>query len=335
MPSIAAATATIHFIGIILFANDNGIHAIMPKIPDVPERRTELTYATKDFKPDLNAYRVATPHELHSAQQTTPPAPGAAVSNAIDAHTALIAFRTSEKIYSAWPVVALNGKNAGWSYVELHGEELTFDTLSLSVTNPTPSQNPQLPKLKSVTSSQAPPLTARFKPPYSGAAGVIDIPRGVLSSCTAFVIGHGDTTRADTKLSLNHSGLIVIRMSAPSADPSKVIVLKPNHEIYVANAPMQWITSFGQGNGSPDHWHAYYQMTNEPTNNNQPKSPMPNATCVSQFIPPHGGGGDTPNGTSEFVHVRAMGSPTPPPPSDDGEMGTLVSNAECSNTQWP
>lgn len=312
----AAATATIQFVGIIMMVRDSAtnptnIHAVMPRLP-------------------FSAI-------VQTTTSRTPPAPN------IERHIAFIAFREDAVVWDDWGRTKLTGKNAGYSRIDLNGEQVVFETPGTGNRFSTTAMT--LPRLALSNGSQT--LKPDFDGSYAGAAGVIYIPQGKLSSCHAVVDGVLET-RVDTQLALTTQHYIVIR----TVNGSKMLVLDATKfadntstlpPIYVANVPPQYAETYIAPMTGDAHWRAYYWMTTQPTGreplltNAQSNSVPP---CVSNWRPMTSSGGLT------GIHVASNGSmqqmvgslgPLAPNLGPVGDPNPIVSvnTAECSNTQWP
>jgi hypothetical protein len=311
MSTLAVAAATVQFIGIILMSRENGgVHAIIPPVPPPSAVVTSGSGARS-------------------------------VPIDIEKHTAFIAFPTTAVIFNGWgsPLSTFTAStNMAFSYVELHGEEIVFDTLSRKNSVVT-GQNLDLPKMSFPTPTPA-PLRPEYRAPYKGAVGVVDLPQGDLHACKASLMKGPSITRTDTQLKLQTNGVIVIR----TVNGSKAIVLWANEQTYVANVPMVWATTLQHDNHHAfGHWKAYYLMTMRPDINIAPAEPTwttPQCTGAA-FIPPSPGGGTTDPvgvGNSNTVQLVAL-MPTITDVHNLPRIGTdlqvLVSTAECSNTTYP
>src|SRR5213075_2572155 len=261
MPSLAAvAHVTIQFIGIIMFNQEKGVRAILPRIPD-----QVVTGKIAEAQP--TGIQLTSLQAQQSAQKP----------DAIEPHTAFIAFLEQDVIYDGWQRKTLDSgtvDNSAYSYVLLNNDHVIFDTLGVTNNVIVPTNKPRdlgLGKL-SFGKGVKPSLNDRFQPPdYAGAAGVIEIPAGEIQACKAAVKGMDGITRTDTTLGLNMNGLLVVR----TTDGSKYIVLRPTATIYVANAPWPWVTNHMHvaGNYTYEHWKAYYLMTTQPGSDIAPAEP--------------------------------------------------------------
>jgi len=258
-------------------------------------------------------------------------------------HSALIAFPKAAVLYCNWagrkPLGASSNSTTAYDQIDLNGDKVVFDTLGTPDGVPSPTTI-ALPRLQNPTSTD---LTTPFKPPsFSGAAGVIEIPKGTLLAC------QGKNDRIDALLKLNTAGTIVIR----TLDGTKQVILDAtkfgDDRIYVANVPDNYANTGGLAAPITDHWHVYYMMTTNPNGSVRPIASPPGLACVEPLLT-QGGGSNNRDPRMERVRAvpQAFVIPQQKTPvrvtssTQTARIGTApqvdpyVITAECGSTQWP
>lgn len=235
-------TAIIQFIGIVLFSsqvpNDPGIHAILPRIGHV-------------HKSDLHTMPKLDPKQT-GEQHLSP--------TGIENHVSVIMYRDADRLYKTGGWRSDGGLANGWSYLALDGERVQFLTHS---GNGRPEIPRGLPRTGSACGAQsAPPtLRAEFLPPYRGAAAVIDIPEGQLSSCQTSTVNVA--SRLDTRLVLDTRGVLVVTATKKNAEP-KALMLRGDAVVFIANIPPYALLQDTDLTIGEPHWTAYNAMLAEP-----------------------------------------------------------------------
>lgn len=267
MKTIIAATAILQFIGLCLGVDPNrtggGVVSDVPAVdfvlPAVPARSSATRAATR---------RVAAARSMKRES-----APAADVSTAsVEQHVAMIIFPTVALRKAAGFTVQPFPRMSDYSYVELHGEHLS---IAVNGTNDTPHLPQQLAHLaaicKGADTDPDPPLIEGYRAPaYSAAAAVVHVTEGTLKTCAAVLResetpntrteagatprGYRQTDRADTHLTLDNDGTLVL-----SANKVRQLVFDGNATIIVANLPAAYLTGGACDLGAP-HYQIYSTM---------------------------------------------------------------------------
>lgn len=252
----------------------------------------------------------------------------------VEPHVALIAFPSGmwDPLSSTWKATAL-ASLAGYDYVALDGERVTLR--SIGVAPPETTELPQqLPSLQKCCQTMGSGLNAAFRAPgYSGASAVIDIPRGSLSSCMVKKIYNSRdlnaepvfiSGRIDTHLTLPTNGKRLL-IHGTKNGVSKTLQLDLTRapgagNIMFINAPARWVLkndhSTKTAPGELSHSFAFYDMGDR-------KDVKRGAKCQTLA--------ECLNGR-DFQPCGSTGSAL------KTEMGTsvvVISNPDCSNSQWP
>ncbi len=335
-------TAIIQFIGIVLFSaqvpNDPGVHAILPRIghfhkSDIhrmqPRDKTLTvdTRQTRDIQHVLDTEQpLHTEHALHTehtldtegaldtkqtlAKEQTgedQPAP-----SGIENHISVLMYRDEDRLYwgGGW---SSDGKLAnGWNFLALDGERVQFLTHG-------GDGEPKIPAILPRTGNgcgkpTAPPsLSAEFLPPYEGAAAVIDIPEGQLSSCQTSTVNVG--ARLDTRLILETRGVLVIAATKKSEEP-KALVLRGDAVVFVANIPPYALLRDTDETIGEPHWTAYNAMLAEPCAERPAVAKSEAETLIA------------------YCDLSSLGEPYYRARKEPPIENKLIDSG-CSNTQWP
>ena len=252
----------------------------------------------------------------------------------IEQHVALLVFPANIVVDdSQWKALMFEsnhprlGKLAGYKYVELTGEHITFvvdapnDRLS-----EIPANMPRLPEC-----GMTGKLTSGYQFPYTRAAAAVDLSEGTLSVC-------GKGGRIDTRLMLNTTGTLTI--VAFKSGQAKTLLLNTagNPTIYLANVPSPQNAGVADAhNGSP-HYLAYYRMIGREESRPCAGAPASSArTSVPDCnFPTTEPATEVAHGVFAQLHrrLRALfhSDDTTGPPFP-GYIFAV--NAECSNSQWP
>jgi len=297
----------IEFVGLVMLTTQTTpVQALLPRVP-----------MSQRIQADVKA-------KLLVAKKEIPNVPN---------HVAIIAFPTDaydEQASQDWTPTTL-GKARNYSKVVLDGEHLVFETPLAK--NPTPVDREKfaIPRLKDASE-----LTEYFQASlnYVGAAGVVDIPSGVLTQC------NGIGTRIDALLTLAAKDTVIIH----TLDYKKKLVLKAaklneDRRIYVANVPADYAntpTVTGQTLNQfdhDDHWHVFYWMTTNPNGTTPPYGPKADCDCDRPIMtpPPH----DSKVGTSNARMATISQQPSPPRSAQRQTVINGITTAECGSTQWP
>ncbi len=291
-------TAIIQFIGIVLFSaqvpNDPGLHAIIPRIGHVHKQQIEVL-------PKLD-----TQSQQNQAALTTMVAP-----SGVENHFAAIIYRDADRVDKAggWQY---DGTLAnGWRYVELDGDQVQFLTNGANEDAQIPAN---LPRTGGSLSCNNDPQTLKseYQPPYVGAAGVIDIPVGRLSTCETNT--KTVTARLDTRLHLDTRGVLVI--AAMKGTTTKTMVLKGDAVVFVANIPPYTLKYEVNYEIGQPHWLAYNNMLTESCG----EKPAVDSAMLEEPIVYC----DRNSLGESYYRARKL------PP-----LKFQMVDSECSNTQWP
>lgn len=261
MPVSTASAAIIYFVGIVVFSNqfsqDGGLRAMMPRIPGPA-------------------------HEHVGAKQRTDKE---GAPTAVESHVALIAFRACDYISSkGWAPVGLEAV-PGLLYVKLDGEHVKFTSTGRVIGDPIfeveeiklrqrqtkgkgrldaePRKELGLPHLQTSCCPKMKALKDDFKPPFKGAAAVLDVSNGTPKPCRAKGIappGQGvpelPKRRIDTQVAIPTNGALVI--TGTKDDVTREIRVRGDALVYAANMPSGFLEDV-VGNSRP-HFEAYYAM---------------------------------------------------------------------------
>jgi hypothetical protein len=307
-------TATIHFIGLALFITFN---------PFAQLQRTATTSTSLNqarvlaIMPAVNGPAANGPAQTRHnllARQANDSIP-VDLPSPVEKHIAALVFdHCSLLAVSGWEVKQLN---AQYSYIELHGDLISF--AADAETTPASLTNSNLGHLG------GPQLAAGYQPPlYSDAAAVFDIPRGTVSACKSITSDNSGQTinRYDTKLKLKNHGTITI-----TANGSKSATLVGDAKIAAANVPPVWLTSHtaSPGGGTP-HYMVYCAMTGASPCDNDALLPSSNVQidpcddAIEIILHPPSSGDNTSTQTNKQQH---------------GGTSTQSSDLFCSTTSWP
>jgi len=216
-------------------------------------------------------------------------------------HTAVILYEQSARIGP--PTWTPTTFQTSWEYVVLDGERIQFVTSAVNGAASVPRDLPHA----------CPTMTLQSKfqgPDYMGAATVVDIPEGSLDVCLAQNADNNGLGRADTRLFLKTSGSFVIVATKPNK-PAKTITFHPDATVYIANIPPRYLDPLSPSvAGGTPHYTAYDEMGG--TTNCTPKPDTSNICRLCE--------------TSAMKTAGKLQSSFPFP---------LMTNSECSNTQWP
>lgn len=220
-------------------------------------------------------------------------------------HTAILAFRDEDLVNKSpgWRSKKLLPV-PGYSYIALNGERIW---LVVNGSNNPAIIPPALPRLTAQCPSMQVLRTGYRSPDYPLAAAVLTIPRGTMQACRA--IAPNVNGRIDTKVTLNNVGNFRV-----VAGKRKVLTLKDNSLLYVANAPTAWV----EGSQGPtivhvSHANAYFAMAAEQSGPCSLGNPGPVSGCDVVFAP----------------------APGSPPLPQFPLLPAHFRTYECSNTQWP
>lgn len=315
MTMVTVAAAVVQFVGIVVFSDQlspgqDHLQAIMPRIsaPD-PHARKHGSVSEERPVPTIN------PH--------------------VEEHTAFIAFRACDYVSSrGWAPRGLETV-PGYLFVPLDGEHVEFSApgLTNSGTLRPSSARPKLdrqgrlklPHLRPFCTSEATPVTLKkeFQPPFDGAVAVFDIRSGRVSACTG-VINKEQSTRVDTRLTIDNAGLLVISASKTN-ESSKEIHLRDGAHVLVAHLPNDAVTgqSSATANSSQPHYTAYYDMIDHA------------GACSPDFISAIKS--ETPDGPCETSSdIRQIGSEVVAAVDVPPDWSSFLRiDFECSNSQWP
>lgn len=309
MPSTTAATALIHFIGIVVFSRelspDHHLQALMPRISG------------------------SGPIVRRAAVGTHPPLPLVSV----ESHTAFIAFATCDYVSSTGWAPAGMETVPGQLFVRLDGERITIipsigparSTDVNSRRQPLPStfeagnsNELLLPHLQKTCCPAMTKLKPDFQPPdFRGAAAVFDIPYGNASACGANAPGV-QWSRIDTRVTIDNDGYLTI--SAKKDNKTKEIRLRGGAQVYVANLPSDFLEPGVHTHiASAPHFMAYFQMSESPN------------SCSNWTVPVV-----KPCATPSLWREGIQGTPPPVPPGTSTSILEFARvDFECSNSLWP
>ena len=326
----AASQIAIHFVGLIVFTTQlestvipaQGLHPAL----DIPLLVAIVPNVTipHGMARERKAKRVAFSKTRPSRQSHS--------SDPVQSHTALIAFRTADRrAVNGWlpiPIGRTDSSGAGpeWQYIVLSGERIRFQA---NGTNPRiQSLGDQVPHLidqLQLSANSNYNLKPEYMSPYTGAAAVIDLPVGTLTTCASQVIGVQN--RIDTQILVNHTGDLVIT-GETAAGPVKSLTLGEGAQIVFANVPLEYVeTASGMDAG---HYVVYCQMVNGNatlTRCMEPKlrgsATAGTTSCIDDVLRKINLG----NRGRRAHHATAVAR---------GPLPTaMLMNIECSNTQWP
>jgi len=318
---VALAQVAIEFIGLVMITTKS--HPVQALIPKVPVTST--------------------------VQSQTP------TSTPIQHHRALLAVPKAAYIkeQSSWPDEHNLGVSGDYQEFELKDERLVIDGIVKSAIIVDQLGLPQL------THPDGADLTTDFKPPFTGAEAVVDMPYGSLTACSART---NTINRIDALLNVDPNGTVVVIRSMNSTtrkiavDPRRLLL-----PIYIANVPDSYATTGNTVGQTGPHWMVYYQMIQNPTETAEPKTFTQVRMSPCPFPPlmmPPGGGGSHQHatqtssmmmmpqavqrvGTTAPTSARqpiAPAKPTtaPAPPSSQAiTPNPDITTAECGSTQWP
>lgn len=287
----------IQFIGLIVFATGFGggmpnerimstvdidpapVVAILPRVPGT-------------FGPAMQ--------RMHPHAASTEPVSADAQSG-VEAHTALLTFASCDLLaVNGWELKELG--DTGFLYIEWNGEHLTInaDRPNGPVT---PSDSKDL-GLGRLGGTLADAFTA--KTGYSGAAAVVTLTRGTLSTCGK-PSDNGNPRRVDTLLTLNAAKKVTISAGGKS------VTLRAGGRYYMGNVPAAALNKGYRMTGSM-HYEVYCAMTGR--NCSEVKANLYNAAS-------NGTCGESPVGRLSYSKA-----PVPPPIFNRVDFA-------CSNSSYP
>jgi hypothetical protein len=324
---VTTAQVILHFVGLATFLppvpNDPILNVILPRVV-YTDTRTPIAMAKSG-----RALSTVTP----SKSRTT-----ASFSSArrVEDHMAILVYRANSYVSSTnWsrfqlpgtppPNFSLKTSNppVAYEYVQLERDQVQF-TSGIS-DQPLDLSAMTLPPLESLCPSMT-SLNADFRPPYAGAAGVVEIPHGVVKACYAGM-------RIDTEIKLDSTGDLVVSANNPRAH--KELRLKPvggRVELIVANIPLSCLNAAGcmqPALGSVNslaHTHVYYEMVD--------KSTQCNGTIQTWNL--QADAARKPGGTCTIGVPKAAGGLGMHEQPDGGPLHhDNITDFECSNSRFP
>jgi hypothetical protein len=301
------AQVIIHFVGLCMFSNqvpnDCGQKVILPR----------LVYQYPTGPVD----RVLPPTAHHFGEPVVAPSRVDPQPHVED-HVALLVFKMSSYIANVhWAVPTPLPGDPSYGYVKLDGDRIRILT-GLPNQQPLLTSDLKLAPLKTLCPTMT-DLNTNFQPPYTGAAAVVDLPQGKVSSCTS---GY----RVDTEVKLDVGPTFVISASTMRGRKEVRLRAPGNVELIVANIPVSCLSPTGCKTVDPtsltgvSHVHAYYEMGAESAScnasvqawfDNATEAEKPASEC-SVGVPIAVGG----------VIFSKANKP-------------VMMNFECSNTKWP
>jgi len=243
----------------------------------------------------------------------------------VEPHTAMIAFRACDYRGSVgWDPVALpveDGEAVQWLYVKLeHSERVRFESNGTSP-QATTVEDGLLPHVIHEVYPQAeqrdPSVNLRpeYQPPnYSGAAAVVEIPPGRLSSC-----GGGNGTRADTQVALNTpDGTFAVTSGA-----KKLFLRRSDAAVTIANLPMGDHHELDRHSFSQDHYTVYCAMVNGRHKDCAPPEWAAPNRCENESAQ-----------VAKKLSEKGKLVPVDPSNSCPGAICARI-GLECANSTWP
>jgi hypothetical protein len=250
--------------------------------------------------PNPNLKKRAASDDLAANQVTIPDI------TTVETHTAIIAYDNHAQVgpIQGWTASALD--NNGWSYIKLTGEHLRFvsDMPDVPLTS---TEGLRLPHIGNT------PLLSQYTPQggYSGAAAIITIGSGTLSTCRGAAATNAGRLDSTLTLQVRH----VLTITTDSGDKS--LKLSAGSQAIIADIPL----GFAQGLESSvghDHFLVYCAMVGEAPCH-WPASPA--RLAVTQQTPV------IPDCDVHFT-IPTVGQRFLPKIFSAGDFA-------CSNTQWP
>jgi hypothetical protein len=245
-----------------------------------------------------------------------PNAPTAkAPGNVVDPHTAVIAFRSSDSpALTGLASTDLQPLANGWQGIKLSNAD-NIQFLS-DTTNPRVQPLTQRVKGTDVStiglgSIPGRKLLSAYTAPYDGAAAVVGIPYGVLSTCKNAAPTPGVAPRIDTRLTLNVNAKLTVKVTSKSGI-TKSIVLAAGAPVVIANVPLSLMTDGLYTFNGQSHMKVYCAMVGSSVCTVGMGSAQYSCDPVSQ------------TSASNSLIV------SPGPLSQTGAI-----DFACSNTQWP
>ena len=296
--------ATIHFIGLCLFTTmagtDGTLHVVLPRV----QSSGVVANATGDSTSAL-----------------------AGVEN----HTAFLAFKKSDLLKAIdWTPQPLPGQ-PGYQYIVLRGEAIRFHANAPNAA--TAGAPAGLPPVESCGTSK---LRAGFTAAdSSGAAAIVRIPSGTLEACSARPAGSKASARIDTKLRLSNDGDLVV--SGETKQDTRMLFLKGNAMLYVANLPSQWVNNavHQHQHDSPPHelvYPAMLEQTSETACAIEDHRVPPIVFTRCGTVDPAFRFGDAP----QQQVAKAPGKSHESHTSDRMDKRSVAAvNSDCSNSSWP
>lgn len=314
----------LHFVGLCVFSDSipgtTGLQVILPRV----EYHGAVPYVPS----------IARMGGVTSQAWVTPPPPARHVED----HVAMLVFRTADLTQAInWGKPQPLPADSEHSYIRLDGDQLGFELLPGLTAQPGRlSAGIKLPHLKTdLCHNASASLSGGYLPAggYRSAAAVFDLPADSMNSCMV------SNKRLDTEVTLPALGELVIYSGR--GRNRKELHLRPSRrtgrvDLIVANVP----TSCLRGAYNPQalssmeslsHVNVYYGMVAAPckgtTISEWFKSLDASRPAACRMdIPPAAGGvsGLTPS----LPNARIGAVPTDPPTP-------LMSDFECSNSQWP
>jgi hypothetical protein len=235
--------------------------------------------------------------------------PRIADGSGIEQHVAILAYHGKACAKAPCPGVTLRGV-PGYRYIPLDGGRVHFQVNGENP-EPTAASLPPLPHLATCCPNMG-KLSGAFRgPSYEGAAAIVDIPAGTLTSCGAQIAGmDASHKRIDTTLSLQSTGKTIVVSIVRNDAETTTLTLRADAAIIIANLPKPWVAGHRLDyhmTGTP-HYQAYYGMGSgdgsacNSLENCSPIVPL----CVDQA----------------FLKT-------------DGLIDPFTASSECSNSQWP
>jgi len=295
---MSATQAIIHFIGIILFTTQSTMYR------DQNFQTQRLQSQAQSQTQIYQRVAITSQRQPMFNNGTKVVAILPRVPASVESHTALISFRACDYIASSgWNLMSL-GRD-GILYVELNHDTVSFQT---SAPNPAINLPATLPLPHLNDSLQSPHnLQAGYTPAtgYASAAGVVDMPVGVLSAC-GINVQEGQPPRIDTEVTLNTNGPLVI------VSGSKKLTLKADAHFSIGNVPLGF-AKFHQGDNMTmaGHYVAYCAMADGTVSICKPPAITSVSTCMSD--------------AASYKTTEVIVDPLP----------AHAMSFQCSNTQYP
>lgn len=289
----------IQFIGLIVFATGFG-----GGMPNERIMSTDIdTAPVVAILPRITGASGPAMQRMHSHAASAEPVDVQSedAQSGVEAHTALLTFASCDLLaVSGWELKELG--DTGFLYIEWNGEHLTInaDRPNGPVT---PSDSKDL-GLGRLGGTLADPFTA--KTGYSGAAAVVTLTQGTLSTCGK-PSDNGNPRRVDTLLTLNAAKKVTISAGGKS------VTLRAGGRSYFGNVPTAALNKGYRMTGSM-HYEVYCAMTGR--NCSEVKTNLYNASSNATC-------GESPVGRTPYSKA-----PGPPP------IFARIDFA-CSNSSYP